>query len=254
MFQQIKLNVEYKLLKKCKKYGKRILFVQQLEKSTCPVFIYQMGKVGSTSVRESLKMSYSEPIIHGHGFSYNFHNWMPRYLYRYFQKGNPLDIITMVREPISRNVSHFFQKYDGPLSTPIEKLKRKFLESYDHDIADKWFQEHIKKNFGIDVYNKAIPDTGYQIYENGRIRLLLIKIEAKNKVIESAIRSFLNIEEFVLQAQNVGVEKAYGKLYKEFTQKVKFSEEYISERLSGIYFKHFYDDQTAEAVKKKWGE
>lgn len=83
---------------------------------------------------------------------------------------------------------------------------------------------------------------------------MLIKIEAKNEVIESAIKSFLNVEEFVLQAQNVGVEKAYGKLYKEFTQKVKVSEEYIRKRLSGIYFKHFYDDQTAETVKKKWGE
>lgn len=252
LIQQLKLKVEYEILKKLMKYGERIQFINHLEKDSRPVFVYQMGKVGSQSVRYSLESFYKEPVIQGHGFSYNFHNWKPRILYRFFQKGNPLDIITMTREPISRNVSHFFQKYKGSLPTSLEILKKEFLEQYDHDLADRWFQDHIQKNFGIDVYTKTIPDCGYQIYENGRVRLLLIRIETENELIESAIRSFLGLESFSLRDHNVGVKKKYGKVYKEFVDNVKFSEQYINKILSGQYFKHFYNTHTAEAVLKKW--
>lgn len=252
MIQHVKLKVEYEILKRLNKYGQRIQFINHLEQNSRPVFIYQMGKVGSQSVRHSLESVYKEPVIQGHGFSYNFHNWKPRILYRFFQKGNPLDIITLTREPVSRNVSHFFQKYKGSLSNSLEVLKKEFLEQYDHHMADRWFQDHIQKSFGIDVYTKKIPDCGYQIYEKGRVRLLLIKIETENEIIESAIRSFLNMEDFSLQAHNVGTKKKYGQVYKSFVDNVRFSEQYINEVLSGQYFKHFYNNHTAEAVLKKW--
>jgi len=252
LISRIKSKLEFKLLRIFKKYGERMLLIEAMEKCSRPVFIYQMGKVGSKSIKESLQATYTEPIVHGHGFSHNFHNWKIRILYQFFAKGKPINIITLTREPVSRNVSHFFQKYKGSLTVSVDDLLKLFMKTHDHELATNWFDENIKKNFGIDIYEKEMPDSGYQVYERGRIRILLIKVETDDDIIVNAVKTFLGIDEFSLTNHNISANKNYGKLYNKFVKKARLPKEYIRARISDRYFKHFYDESVADAIWNKW--
>lgn len=260
LFPVIKTKLEIFALRALRKYGRRALLMEKLDMSSRPVFVYQMGKVGSASIRDSLAAQYHQPVVHGHGFAPDFHNWQIPLLYHVFMEGKGLDIITLTREPISRNVSHFFQKFteysghhfnefspDSP-----DKLLRLFLDSYDHDLATYWFEEHIQRNFGIDVYSRDIPNCGYQFYEKGRVRVLLIKLETDNAKKEDAIKKFFNLDSFTISNSNISKKKPYGTLYQSFVEKVRLPRDYIEARLSSRYFKHFYDEKTSNAVWDKW--
>ena len=58
----------------------RMSFKRRLKKYT-PILIYQMGKVGSTSVYKSLLRYYPGIVIHTHGFSEDCDDQNTRILY-----------------------------------------------------------------------------------------------------------------------------------------------------------------------------
>ena len=53
-----------------------------LLKRATPVLVYQMGKVGSSSVGKSLAASYPGIAVNAHDFSNSHHKWTVRRLYR----------------------------------------------------------------------------------------------------------------------------------------------------------------------------
>jgi len=90
------------------------------------IIVYQMGKVGSRSVFESLKESGVKPIFHVHRMipsniervknGYRKRNVTPLnerigpILYNKILKSKrKAKIITLIREPLGRNISAFFQ-------------------------------------------------------------------------------------------------------------------------------------------------
>lgn len=95
-----------------------------------PILVFQMGKVGSSSVFESLKyLGLKNPIFHIHYLSPSGiehversnsgqtprHILESRYLRNVLEKGHPgqkWKIVSLVREPITRNISAFFQNID----------------------------------------------------------------------------------------------------------------------------------------------
>jgi len=253
-------KAELPIVRLFRKYSRRLRFRRQLDRSLRPVFIYQMGKVGSTSLYDSLTAQYHESVLHGHGFSRKFHNWRIRLLHSVFSQGKPLDIITLTREPVSRNISHFFQDFQHYTGKRLEEFNRLsvtevrdlFLRHYDHELATHWFDHHIKRKFDIDIYARPMPDCGYQVYEANNVRLLLIKVELDNAVKEEAIKAFLGLEQFTITNSNVGKKKAYGDLYLSFINQVRLPAAYIEAMLATKYFNHFYDAETAAAVWHRW--
>lgn len=258
----LRTHFEICVLRLLKKYGRRALMLEKLDVSCRPVFVYQMSKVGSSSIANSLMSQYDQPVIHGHGFGRNFHNWKIRYLYKVFREGKPLDVITLIREPVSRNVSHFFHdlaKYTGKQPeefslASMNLLRSLFLENFEHDLAFNWFEDHIKKKFDIDVYKKALPDCGYQFYEKGRVRLLLLKVECENRIKEEAVKKYLDMSDFTIVSSNIGKDKDYGELYRSFMKTARLPEGYVESMLTSRYFEHFYDGETASRIRKRWCE
>ena len=97
-----------------------------------PILIWQMGKVGSKAVVQSIKNSHlASPVFHAHVLSEallmsgelyerSIRNKNQSYLFnvclkeRLIKKNTDLRwrIISLVREPVARNVSAFFQNID----------------------------------------------------------------------------------------------------------------------------------------------
>ena len=103
-------------------------------------------------------------------------------------------IISLVREPIGRNMSEFFHRFKMYTGTPFENhnyslddIRGLYLERLDHDFPLEWFDNNFKKHFGVDVYEKLFPKKGYEYYGNSDIDILLMKHNLEDSLKERLI-------------------------------------------------------------------
>jgi len=237
----------------------KALIGQKLKKAT-PVIVYQMGKVGSSSVYRSLQRQYAGAVAHAHSFSPTHKDGRVRRLYQWtIREKHPLNVITLTREPIGRNVSSFFQNFARDTGVPFvdscfstEQLRALFLKNYTHQRPLEWFDKSILTNFGIDVFATPFPDTRAAIYTRDEVRLLVLRAESNDEEKSEAICSFLGLDCFRITNENIGDNKEYAGTYRAFQSTVKLPEDYVEAMCASKYFNHFYSEKEINAVRMKW--
>lgn len=254
-------------------------------------WLYQPGKVASSTIYQST----SSKIYHFHSLACGFNadtdlaNIYSQMLVEIKKK--PIKIITGVREPISRDISAFFQgsdlgiwpliKYgnnfwfyllgdysrykkldistlrkrictlEKSLNFSFELLSKEILKSKSDEFS--WFDYEIKALLGVDIYNYPFDkEKGYAIIEQDNIRILVYKCE-KLKQLEKVIGSFLEDPGFLIKNTNLGNEKIYSYVYKKFKEEVKLNKHYFDYYYkNNLKLKHFYTDFEIEQFKNKW--
>jgi hypothetical protein len=246
-----------------------------------PIVVYQMGKVGSSSVWLSLQEQLGrDRVVHTHYMSdENLDYWEAKMattkplawpMLRYHQFGRVIrrhvvdrnqraKFITLVRDPIAVNIGFFFQMYQlhtgykflqSPLS--LDELIEVYLNS-DQTRPINWFDTEIKRVLGIDVYAFPFPkDKGYQHLYRGNFDLLIIKTETDDAVKTEAIKAFLNMPEFTLERHNVTEERYDGEVYKAFKQRIELPESLVNEMYDSRYMRHFYSVAEIAKFRAKW--
>jgi uncharacterized protein YktA (UPF0223 family) len=155
-------------------------FSKLLEGNIDPIVVYQMGKVGSLTVYESLLKSsvYQENVFHVHRLNSEIvpntkKNKFLRELYDNESAHNKWKVISLVRDPIARNISAFFhnleiflpnfyKQYRGN-NYDILKLVDVFYKSYPSNVPNNYFDAEIKTMFDIDVFSTSFDTSiGYQ--------------------------------------------------------------------------------------------
>jgi hypothetical protein len=224
-----------------------------------PVFIYQMGKVGSISIKNALAKAYPGKVIHGHRFFIDHPDWRTRRLYNWVLDNKGLKIISPIRNPIDRNISFFFQnlnKYTGSSNEGSDlttsKLIKIFLSKFDHDSPNRFYESDMMNNFSINVYGSAFPDHGYKIYRGNNISLLVIKSELSNRIKSSVIKEFLDLTHLDLKHENISQSKLYGSNYEKFKQELRIPSKLLDLICHSKYFSHFYSDISIERVRDRW--
>ena len=248
-----------------------------------PIIIITPGKVGSSSVYETLKQNTDHHVFHIHQLSKQgiktaiehhvmsdrkskpLHLIVSKLLRKKLSSYNgPVKIITIVREPISREISAFFQNTemhrktieDGNLEIDNDQAKHLLTSKLKSDICQElldWFESEIKGNFEIDVFSKKIDASKkYSIYKHQNTHLLLLKMEDLNRAFPEAVQDFLDLESpmSLIQA-NIGSNKHYAASYKTLKEDIILEKATIETIVTSTYFKHFYDDMTKE-VTKQW--
>lgn len=236
-------------------------FERKLRRAT-PVLVYQMGKVGSESIYRSLAKEYAGPVLHAHHFTSNHGDPLVRRLYDWaIVQARPLKVISLTREPISRNVSAFFQNFEkhtgfsyAEANFSIEELKAIFLSNCEHEIPLEWFDNHILAEFGIDVFSTPFPENGICTYRRNNVELLVMRLEISDNVKITAIKNFVGLDCFLLHNSNIGDEKNYSATYKAFKTKVKFSACYVDTMCASKYFRHFYSQEAITIAREIWSE
>ncbi len=255
------------------------------------VIVYQMGKVGSTTVLKSLQALKNLNVYHVHTLTANgIQNVEQMYERRFYRTRNiyehllesqylrqQLDkgleckkkwkVVTLVRDPIAKNISSFFQHLESRLGYEyhkkiecmkiediIDELMELFLKRLDgHEKSLTWFERELKPVFGIDVFSREFSrENGYEIYEAEHADVLIIKLENLNKCAGDAFKKFLSISEFNLLASNVGSNKSYSNIYQRFLDCIVLPESYIDKMYTAKYVCHFYSEEEIEAFKRKW--
>ncbi|MEQ9287541.1 MAG: putative capsular polysaccharide synthesis family protein [Cyclobacteriaceae bacterium] len=220
-----------------------------------------MGKVGSHSIGNSLEKQYNGFVCKGHVFSKYFGELGQRKLFdNYYRKGKKkIKIISLVREPIGRNVSAFFQNFevergeapDKDIYT-IDNLRSIFLSEYRHYEPLSWFH-FILHHFNIDVFKREFPSQGYCLYQNNEgVELLVLRSDLEDKYKEEHIGNFLDLSNFKIERFNIGRNKSYGEVYREFVEKVKLPEWYLEMMKESIFFNHFFSKTEIEEICSHW--
>lgn len=250
------------------------------------ILIYQMGKVGSTSIEKSLSNTYYN-VEHVHSFHspvmYEMFNGIRSAKYnnplknriserisklirkRIIKKKKKLKVVTLVREPISRNISMFFQGIHIALfelakrnNTRFEenvnknKLRELFMDVFNHEYGVRWFDDEFKKTFDIDIYKYNFDkEKGFSFIIERDIQIMVIKMEKLNEL-EKEIGDFLNISEFKLHNVNRGGKKWYADLYNDFKNEFIPTIEYVDMLYETKFMRHFYTKKEIDEFRRKW--
>lgn len=233
------------------------------------ILIWQPGKVGSMTIEKSLNIR-NIHCIHTHELSRGDYESKIDYdnrisLLRNMEK---VRIISLVRDPVARSISLFFQgmHVDGYIlqelgdcegNTNILSKLFTFTEQESkmgqYGYMFEWFNHEIKEVLGIDVYQHDFDkEKGYQLIHQDNIELLLIKTEKLNEC-QEVIGKFVEAENFKLVNDNVGNQKPYKFVYNEIKKSIR-----IPEHIMNFYYKgnkamdHFYTEEEKENLIKKW--
>lgn len=239
-----------------------------------PILVYQMGKVGSRSVVRAIEDLTARPVYHIHQLdekelqrlaeqNLKSGNEIKPHIKRgpeakreIIDAGKPADIVTLVREPISRNISAFFQnigKYCKDRHPDPVELVRLFLEKYPHGQPNTWFDREIKKFIGIDVFETPFDHAkGWQVYEKDQYRMLLIRCETPDDVKSEALSHFFGWPDVQIGRVNATGDKRQRKTYEAFKEKANFSEQYLDRMLRSRYAVHFYTHSERVRTRKRW--
>ena len=227
------------------------------------VLVYQMGKVGSASVHQSL-------LAHGGGVDVeHVHEVDPEYVQTVRGVGSdsvewercarlrglmlgsdPLKVITLVREPIARNVSLLWEQRGAEIAAHPERA-RELWGRLRRDEVLTWFDRELLQMTGIDVYLSPFDkELGWSTIRCGERSVLILKCEISDAEKESAISEFLDLDGFVLNRYNVNGLPEYTK----FCESFKVTRDYADRMATARYTRHFYSDVEIDIMRERWTE
>src|SRR5581483_10811453 len=193
-----RVQARFRYARRVKKYG-----IDQ------PIIVYQFGKVGSTTMQRSLAaLRLNVPVYQLHFLNEadQIEQWakhtlrdpsrvlrmvaLSRRVRRALESSHPprYNLVCLVRAPVPRNISMFFENVDSYVphlderyanhTVSYAEIRERFLNEFLEDTPNFWFDREVKEVFGLDVYAEAFDKArGYQIYENARARLIVIRLE-----------------------------------------------------------------------------
>lgn len=260
--------------------AKKLKFKEKIKtwfSSEGTVLVYTMGKVGSSTIVNSIrKAGLMEVQPHSLTFSRRGSYFvlpeknkteLAKDLYKTIlmkikvavwkklNQNKKIKVITLVREPISRNISAFFEQ-SHYISDDINELgvcevERLFWKYANHDAPLRWFDDEIKKVFGIDIYCISLNKDKYSIVSKNNVDILVLRLENLSSY-ESVIGDFLGKKNFKIINANIGTNKAYSHNYKKFKESISIPMSYINKMYNSNYMKHFYSKEEIEMFIKKY--
>lgn len=226
------------------------------------ILVFQPGKVGSNTVCRSL-IKEGINVIHLHVFPECL-----RVHKKFIQEQlNPVKIITMIREPIGRDISDFVQ-YFGWDYLMIDRMH---LERLDSNIEERlidslrnqcsigdglefdWFHTEMETLTGIDVFQYPFDrDKGYVLISEGKYEILILTLE-KLKENSQVIGDFCGIDNFVMENANEGRHKRYKYLYANLMENIKIPQDIIDKYYyNNRSMDYFYSDESKREFLKRY--
>lgn len=173
-----------------------------------------------------------------------------RYLAKHTRKKNK--IISIVRQPVLRDVSHIFQ-YKSVYEASSKKGQELDLSNYDFDYTINWFDKEFKAFTGIDIYkNKFDKEKGYSIIKNENYNVLLIRFEDLDQVFKEAMNDFIQANNWQLPKKNSSDRKYYSAEYNLFKSTFKMEPETLEKLVSSKYAMHFYSHNELHMLRQRY--
>lgn len=264
----------------------------QLESKAADLYVvYQMGKVGSSTVHQSLHAAGVAPLykIHylsdlgyaraqafyeRHGPSVGLpHEEATRHLRNLLGSGGSQTwkVISLVREPIARDVSAFLQMADliGPRSSrsepgkdDIAKVARACTAQFygfteGRSYTARWFDEEIRESTGVDVFTQRFdPVERCLRIREGNVDLLVLRMEDLDVIGPALLRDFVGRPVPLRRRSSRTPEKLQtyyvNQIYQQVVERISL-EPALCERIYRTrYARHFYSADELTAFARRW--
>ena len=171
---------------------------------------------------------------------------------------HPWTVVTIVREPIGRSASDFFQSGArlgrlGDAPTTIAAFVR-FATAQGIPRTIAWFDRELRVSLGINVYEHPFdPATGYAIIETPSVRLLILRQESLD-VAPQALGHFLGLPEpLVLARENDAARKPYSALYNTVLSEARVTQRTLDLAYTSRFAQHFYSPAELAGFRTRWG-
>lgn len=234
--------------------------------------IITVSKVGSANFKYACEKHYNK-VFHTHSLLH---------LKNVLNKKTNTLIISGIRNPLDRNISYFFQSfgynkyntlkmksnnYKGEymyikdlnlqpiflnnfqtIQNNTEQLIQYYFKYMKHYTFNDWFKEFFKLTKIEKLpFNKELGYTIYDLPNNNK--LLLYKLENLNNN-KLNICQYIGIDDLININDNNN--RYYKNNYKEFKNKIKFTNDYKNQLLNTKYMKYFYTDDEIKMFYNKY--
>lgn len=235
--------------------------------------IYNMGKVGSTTLFSTLWEKLPHSLLHHvHFMSKNGLKKREDFyanpditkddkaLVQFIEKNShkKLKIITLVREPVSRDISDLFQSL--PIYFPdkssseitVNDLTNQIkINNFEHTLS--WFDDEFLEYLNFDIYAQSFdPAKGYEIYKQDKLEILVIRLEDLSKCYHTALKEFTGIDFPKLVNTNLTDEKDSAVLNKNLKKEFKMGRHKLEEVYASKYVRHFYSQEEINSFFNKY--
>ncbi len=163
------------------------------------------------------------------------------------------NVITIVRDPVSRDMSGFINNAQGYLPDIYERIERG--DVVIHQLQDLYLSIPVCSKLSVYYDNYFEPvfpfhlaslpyehGKGYVIAENPPYRLLTFRYEDLWRTWTQGIRDFLGIQNSTFPEANKTEDKAVGKLYRDF-KSLPFPAEYVDDMYNDPVVRRFYSEE-----------
>lgn len=251
------------------------------------VLIFTVGKVGSSSI-------YSTCLANENIDAYHLHHISPQALQaqsaafvnnpemmhdhlktalllaeRKALQNENLKVINLVRDPVSRSLSHFFQDYFAPSSMNLKNLLQQIDEFGEEKMATEIIKMFLAKSRHLEPFNWVKTelsyilqdepykhpfnkDDGYNIIENKNVSLLTLQCEIDDKQKLNAVSEFLDLSFDDIVTSNITGDRNVGNIYKKVKSLMKLPTEYLDMMYKNEYCEHYYSQKQLAAFREVW--
>ena len=259
-----------------KKFLSPFIYLKRKVVSKEIILVYTLGKVGSSTVAKTIKEVSPDAIVFQPHFLSNHYltKILPKSNHYEFNikvarqvnntlkiySNNKIKIITLVREPIERDISNVFQNPEdfignnSLLNMTSKELVNIYKSKENYDYTLNWFDNEFKQYTKIDLFKKNIDNTKkYFMFYEKEFDILLIKLEYLNDVGPKVLSEFLNINIERMANANEGNTKQSYELQKSFKKEYVPSKEILHEVFSSKYMQFFYSENEIISFRRKYG-
>ncbi len=210
------------------------------------VVVHSMGRVGSLSVKKALELAGHPNVIHTHHLMDVEGVYPKDEEARALIDGKGWGVVSVVRDPIARNLSAWWMNYKSDMDDPGDATDN-FLEDYPHQIATEWFDWEIKGYWGVDVYERS-PHHPRQAY--GDQQLVVVRLEDFGRLWTQEMLSIFCSQPLPVPMPSEAGQTGYD--YISFIANLALPFEYVNRMYSSQYARHFYSDVELEYFKQAW--
>ena len=216
------------------------------------IIIFQYGKVGSSTMRDTLRQ-YHNDVHHVHHLNESSNS--------HLLKKKKILIINIVRNMYDRNISNLFQNMSnkGTDFYYCEQKKRKKIKinqlikhyrnanvKHTNKLLIPWFQK-FKQNIGVDIFSQKFNrKKRYNIYRSDDKTILTVRFEDIGHW--NTILTDLFGEKIKIKDSNV----TKSKLYIKFKRDYKYTQKEFKTIQKVDHLSHFYTKKEINGFKSKY--